>query len=256
MKTCIFIPARLQSARLPGKPLADIGGMAMVLRVAAAARNASKTTAHIMDPIIAAADQEIYDCVQNAGYRAVLTDPDLPSGTDRIYAGLQSCADLACAEYILNVQGDMPNISPSTICIADTILRNEPSADMSTLVAKITTKHERDDPNVVKAVLSPLPSDLPFALYKALYFSRAAVPSGPGPLYHHIGIYGYRRAALQRFVGAAAGELEKRECLEQLRALSLGMNIVAAEVEAAPISVDTPKDLDEARKAFGEQDEQ
>jgi 3-deoxy-manno-octulosonate cytidylyltransferase (CMP-KDO synthetase) len=188
--------------------------------------------------VVAAAETEIAEAAEQYGAKAVLTDPDLPSGSDRIKAALDSLDKERTYDVVINVQGDIPTISPLSIRAALTPLE-EPSVDISTLVAEIKTQEELLNPNVVKAVLA--------ASGRALYFSRALVPTGSGPVYHHIGLYGYRRKALERFVQLQPSPLELRERLEQLRALEDGMVISAAVVDDIPLGVDDRDDLERAR---------
>ncbi|MCF6292203.1 MAG: 3-deoxy-manno-octulosonate cytidylyltransferase [Robiginitomaculum sp.] len=249
MKTRIIIPARLASKRLPGKPLADIAGTPMILRVAEAARSAG-----FGEPLIAAGDQEIYHCAKDAGFDAVLTAADLPSGTDRVQAALELSGFAETTDIVVNLQGDLPMIEPKTIQAVVEVLQNTPSADIATLVAKITEKAKRDNPDVVKAVLSPLPekeTDTAIKLFRALYFTRTSAPYGQGELYHHIGIYAYRRQALEQFTKLKPSTLEKREKLEQLRALENNMQIAVGLIDQVPQGVDSPQDLEKARALFG-----
>jgi 3-deoxy-manno-octulosonate cytidylyltransferase (CMP-KDO synthetase) len=229
----IVIPARMQATRLPGKPLADINGRPMIAHVIDRAKEAD-----IGPVVVAAAETEIAEAAEQYGAKAVLTDPDLPSGSDRIKAALDSLDKDRKYDVVINVQGDIPTISPLSIRAALTPLE-EPSVDISTLVAEIKTQEELLNPNVVKAVLA--------ASGRALYFSRALVPTGSGPVYHHIGLYGYRRKALERFVQLQPSPLELRERLEQLRALEDGMVISAAVVDDIPLGVDDRDDLERAR---------
>lgn len=234
----IMIPARMASTRLPGKPLADILGAPMIVHVW---RRACEADAGPV--VVACAEAEIADAVTAAGGRAVLTSPDLPSGSDRIFAALVAVDPDGCFDTIVNLQGDLPTIDPVAIHAVLKPLA-APQVDIATLVALITEASERDDPNVVKAVVA-LTADADTG--RALYFSRCPVPWGEGPHYHHIGLYAYRRAALARFVKLPPGILERRERLEQLRALENGMRIDAALVETVPFGVDTQADLDRAR---------
>ena len=233
----VVIPARMASTRLPGKPLADICGVPMIVQVWRRAMEAE-----IGRVVVAAAEAGIAEAVRAAGGEAVLTDPDLPSGSDRVW---QAVCDLdpACRHSIIvNVQGDLPTLDPALIRTAyDALIR--PGADISTLAAEITADEERASENVVKAVAAFENT----RLARALYFTRAAAPWGPGPLYHHIGLYAYRREALARFVALPPSPLEKREKLEQLRALEAGMEIEIALVDTVPLGVDTPADLEKAR---------
>jgi 3-deoxy-manno-octulosonate cytidylyltransferase (CMP-KDO synthetase) len=223
----------MQATRLPGKPLADINGRPMIAHVIDRAKEAD-----IGPVVVAAAETEIAEAAEQYGAKAVLTDPDLPSGSDRIKAAVDSLDKDWKYDVVINVQGDIPTISPLSIRAALTPLE-EPSVDISTLVAEIKTQEELLNPNVVKAVLA--------ASGRALYFSRALVPTGSGPVYHHIGLYGYRRKALERFVQLQPSPLELRERLEQLRALEDGMVISAAVVDDIPLGVDDRDDLERAR---------
>jgi len=223
----------MQATRLPGKPLADINGRPMIAHVIDRAKEAD-----IGPVVVAAAETEIAEAAEQYGAKAVLTDPDLPSGSDRIKAALDSLDKDRKYDVVINVQGDIPTISPLSIRAALTPLE-EPSVDISTLVAEIKTQEELLNPNVVKAVLA--------ASGRALYFSRALVPTGSGPVYHHIGLYGYRRKALERFVQLQPSPLELRERLEQLRALEDGMVISAAVVDDIPLGVDDRDELERAR---------
>lgn len=233
MSAIVLIPARMAATRLPDKPLADIGGLPMIVRVLRQAELAG-----VGPVVVAAGDRAIVDAVEAAGGRAVLTDPDLPSGTDRMLAALKVLGAGSDADIVLNVQGDMPFVDPAAIVACAALLNEEPSCDIATTVGRTTTDAERTDPDVVKAILS-MRGD---KRGQALYFTRAA-PYGAGPVWHHFGIYGYRRAALERFCAAPPSPLEKREKLEQLRALEMGMSIWATVLGAAPISVDNPQDL-------------
>jgi len=229
----IVIPARMQATRLPGKPLAEINGRPMIAHVIDRAKEAD-----IGPVVVAAAENEIAEAAAQYGAKAVLTDPNLPSGSDRIKAALDSLDKDRKHDIVINVQGDIPTISPLSIRAALTPLE-EPSVDISTLVAEIKNQEELLNPNVVKAVLA--------ASGRALYFSRALIPTGSGPVYHHIGLYGYRRKALERFVQLQPSPLELRERLEQLRALEDGMVISAAVVNDIPLGVDDLDDLERAR---------
>lgn len=233
----VLVPARMSASRLPGKPLADIGGVPMIVHVMRRAEAAG------LGPVVVATDsQEILGAVEAAGGRAVMTRADHPTGSDRI----QEAADLVDPERrfqrIVNVQGDLPTIDPSIVRAAADLL-DDPAVDIGTLTAVITRQEEITNPNVVKVVGTPLSE----SRLRALYFTRATAPTGEGPLYHHIGLYAYRRAALERFVSLPPAPLEKRERLEQLRALENGMRIDVAVVDAVPLGVDTPADLERAR---------
>lgn len=241
MGTAIVIPARMASTRLPGKPLADIAGEAMIVQVWRRAREAD------LGPVlVACAEQEIADAVTAAGGEAVLTDPDLPSGSDRIWQALERADPEGRFEAVINLQGDLPTMPAADIRACADLLA-DPAVDIGTLVAEVRDAGERDNPNVVKAVAAIPPGG---RRGRALYFTRATAPSGEGPLWHHVGIYAYRRAALARFVALPPGLLEQRERLEQLRALEDGMRIDAAVIDEAPFGVDTPEDLERARRVL------
>ena len=233
----ILIPARMASTRLPGKPLADIGGQPMIVQVLRRAETAN------LGPVVVATDEEaIAVAVEKAGGRAVMTRADHPSGSDRIFEALGIVDPDRRARIVVNVQGDLPTLDPAVLAVALSPLA-DPAVDIATLAAEITKEDERSNPNVVKVVGSPI---APFRL-RALYFTRATAPYGEGPLYHHIGLYAYRRAALERFVNMPPSHLEQREKLEQLRALEAGMRIDVAIVDSVPLGVDTPEDLEAAR---------
>lgn len=238
MNPIVIIPARLASTRLPDKPLADIGGAPMIVQVM---RRAEATG---LGPVlVAAGDEAIAAAVEAAGGRAILTDPDLPSGSDRIWQALQSVDPDGTHDVIINLQGDLPTISASVLkAIMEPL--EDPAVDIATLVAQITDPEEARDPNVCKAVVSLKAESI---IGRALYFTRATAPTGDGPLWHHIGIYGYRRAALERFVALPPSPLEKRERLEQLRALEDGMIVGVRVVNEVPAGVDTAEDLEKAR---------
>lgn len=238
MNPIIVIPARMASTRLPGKALADIGGAPMIVQVWRRAMEA-----RLGPVLVAAAEPEIVQAVERAGGSAVLTDPDLPSGSDRIHQALERSDPGWIHDVVLNVQGDLPTIEPESIRAALQALE-ESGAEIATLAAEITRQSERSEPSVVKAVVSWEPDG---RLGRALYFTRATAPSGEGPLFHHIGLYAYRRTALDRYVTLPPSPLEKREKLEQLRALEAGMTIAVARVDAVPLGVDTPADLERAR---------
>lgn len=233
----ILIPARMSASRLPGKPLADIHGEAMIVHVWRRAVEAG------IGPVAVATDDAgIVAAVEAAGGRAVLTREDHPSGSDRI----KEAADLLDPEgrhdVIVNVQGDLPTIDPRVIAASVGPLSDR-AVDIATLAAIITRDEEKTEPSVVKAIGSELSS----GRLRALYFTRATAPSGEGPLLHHIGLYAYRRRALDRFVALPPSPLEKRERLEQLRAIEDGMRIDIIIVDDVPLGVDTPHDLDRAR---------
>ena len=230
----------MAATRLPGKPLADIGGRAMVLRVLGQA-----LAAGIGPVIVAAGDQEIVDVVKAAGGEAVLTDPGLPSGSDRILAALRQVDPEGRHDVVINLQGDMPFVEPSVMSACAALLGSRPDCDIATVVAPEAGAADRANPDVVKAVLAMEPDGV---RGRALYFTRSTL-YGDAPIWRHIGIYGYRRAALERFNAAPPSPLERREKLEQLRALELGMSIWAVVAARAPISVDTQADLEAARSA-------
>jgi 3-deoxy-manno-octulosonate cytidylyltransferase (CMP-KDO synthetase) len=237
-KVIIVIPARMASTRLPGKPLADIAGEPMIVHVLRRAQ-----AAHTGEVVVATDSEAVFACVDKAGGRAIMTGADHVSGSDRIAEALAAVDPEGLCQIVLNVQGDLPMIEPGDIRAALAPLA-DPAVDIATLAAKIVRPEERDNPNVVKVVGSPLsPKRL-----RALYFTRATAPAGDGPLYHHIGLYAYRRAALTRFVGLPPSPLELRERLEQLRALEAGMRIDVAIVDSVPLGVDTLDDLERARK--------
>ena len=236
-RTLVLIPARMASTRLPGKPLADIAGLPMIVQVARRAREAA------VGRIIVAVDhQDTYDAVESAGFEVVMTRGDHQSGSDRIFEAVQKADPDGKIDVVVNVQGDLPTIEPKSVRAALRPLENS-SVDIATLTVEISDEHEKTNANVVKVVGSPLsPTRL-----RALYFTRATAPYGPGPLYHHIGLYAYRRKALERFVSLWQSVLEKRESLEQLRALEAGMRIDVEIVDSVPLGVDTPADLEKAR---------
>jgi 3-deoxy-manno-octulosonate cytidylyltransferase (CMP-KDO synthetase) len=239
MNPILLIPARLASTRLPAKPLADIGGVPMIVRVLRQAEAAG------LGPVaVAAGEAEIVAAVAAAGGQAVLTDPDLPSGSDRIHAALEKLDPARRHDVVINLQGDLPALDPAQICAVAAALEDS-GADIATLAAEIVDPAECDNPSVVKAVVA---WDRDGKRGRALYFTRATAPTGEGPLFHHVGIYAYRRDALARFVGLPPSPLEMREKLEQLRALEANMSIAVARVDSVPLSVDTPSDLERARK--------
>jgi 3-deoxy-manno-octulosonate cytidylyltransferase (CMP-KDO synthetase) len=234
----IVIPARMASTRLPGKPLADIAGEPMIVHVLRRAR-----AAEVGEVVVATDSEPIAACVEKAGCRAVMTRADHVSGSDRIFEALSIADPQRRAATVVNVQADLPTLEPADIRAALGPLA-DPSVDIATLAAAIEREEECVNPNVVKVVGSPAgPNRL-----RALYFTRATAPWGEGPLYHHIGLYAYRRSALERFVALRPSALELREKLEQLRAIEAGMHIDVAIVDSAPLGVDTPEDLARARK--------
>jgi 3-deoxy-manno-octulosonate cytidylyltransferase (CMP-KDO synthetase) len=240
MKPIVLIPARMASTRLPGKPLADIAGVPMIVRVWQQAMAAA-----IGPVVVAAAEREIVAAVEAAGGKAVLTDPDLPSGSDRIFQALQRVDPAGDHDVIVNLQGDLPGLDPAYVTVVAAAL---PGSDMATLAAQIDDPADRDNPNVPKPVIA---WEADGRRGRALYFTRATAPYGDGPLFFHVGIYAYTRAALARFVALPPSPLEKREKLEQLRALEAGFTIAVARVDSVPLSVDTPADLEKARRLLG-----
>jgi 3-deoxy-manno-octulosonate cytidylyltransferase (CMP-KDO synthetase) len=234
----VVIPARMASTRLPGKPLADIAGEPMIVHVMRRAQAAN------VGPVVVATDSEaIAACVEKAGGRAVMTRADHVSGSDRIFEALAVADEAGRADIVVNVQGDLPTLAPSDVAAALMPLA-DPAVDIGTIAAEIRKSEERTNPNVVKVVGTPVAAKW----LRALYFTRATAPAGEGPLYHHIGLYAYRRAALARFVCLPPSALEQRERLEQLRALEAGMRIDVAIVDSVPLGVDTPEDLAQARE--------
>ena len=235
----ILIPARLASNRLPNKPLADIAGEPMIVHVWR--RAVESDTAPV---VVAAADREIVDVVEKAGGRAILTRPDHITGSDRIFEAIERLDVERKHDAVVNVQGDMPTLEPAAIRAVFEPLA-ERDVDIATLATEIVREDERSDPNVPKVVVGLAPGQ---RIGRALYFSRVTVPGGEGPHYFHIGIYAYRRPALERFVKLKQGVLEDREQLEQLRALEAGMRIDVALVDTVPLGVDTPAHLARARE--------
>ncbi len=240
----ILLPSRLASTRLPNKPLADIHGMPMIVHVMRRAE-----AADLGPVVVACADREIADVVQSIGGHAILTDPDHPSGSDRIYEALCRFDTDDRYDCVLNVQGDLPTVEPETIRAVYELLQLG-WVDVSTAVAEITSPSERADPSVVKAVIE---WESGRQAGRALYFSRAVVPANEGPHYHHIGLYGFRREALTRFVALPPSQVELREKLEQLRLLSNGISIAAALVNEVPLGVDTAAQLALAREILAPQ---
>lgn len=237
-RTLVLIPARMAATRLPGKPLLDIGGLPMIVHVLRRAEEAQ-----IGRVAVATDTPEIASAVRAHGGEVVMTRPDHPSGSDRIYEALKQLDPGGKIEIVVNLQGDFPTISPGNIRDVLPPLA-DPAVDIATLAAQIHTEEEATNPNVVKAVGSPIgPRRL-----RALYFTRATAPTGDGPRYHHIGLYAYRRAALERFVKLPPSPLEQQEKLEQLRALEAGMRIDVMIVDTVPRGVDTPADLETARR--------
>jgi 3-deoxy-manno-octulosonate cytidylyltransferase (CMP-KDO synthetase) len=237
-RTLVLIPARMAATRLPGKPLLDIAGLPMIVHVL---RRAEAAT--IGRVAVATDTPEIAAAVRSHGGEAVMTSTGHPSGSDRIYEALGKLDPSARAEIVINLQGDFPTISPDNI---RAVLRplSDPAVDIATLAAQIHTDEEATNPNVVKMIGSPVST----GRLRALYFSRATAPWGDGPRYHHVGLYAYRRKALQRFVALPPSPLELQEKLEQLRALEAGMRIDATIVDTVPRGVDTPADLETTRQ--------
>lgn len=242
LRCLTIIPARMASTRLPGKPLADIAGAPMIVHVARRAAAAKLGRA-----IVATDHADIKAAVEAHGFEAVMTREKHESGSDRIYEALAKTDPDGQCDVVINVQGDLPTIAAEDIRRAVQPLADSP-ADIATLCARITRNEEKNNPNVVKVVGAPLDEER----LRALYFTRARAPYGPGPLYHHIGLYVYRRKALERFVSLGPSVLEKREKLEQLRALENGMRIDVAIVTAVPLGVDTADDLARARALLAE----
>ncbi len=279
MPVLIVIPARLKATRLPNKPLAEIGGVPMIVQVWRRAVESG-----VGEVIVACDGEEIAGAVRKAGGVAVITDPDHPSGSDRIWEAVEKFTHdslrmgesreassvvpsplrggLESDDIIINLQGDVPTLEPRLLKQLLMPLAN-PEVDISTLVAPITRAEEHENPSVVKAVLAfeggvrsaSEPQSgrgsggaSPPGIARALYFTRCSAPYGDGPRYHHIGVYAYRRAALEKFVSLPPSPLELREKLEQLRALEAGMRIDAVVVDTVPLGVDTPEDLERARE--------
>jgi 3-deoxy-manno-octulosonate cytidylyltransferase (CMP-KDO synthetase) len=233
----VLIPARMNASRLPGKPLADIHGAPMIVHVLRRAMEAD------VGPVwVAADDSRVIDAVASAGGKAIMTRFDHASGSDRIFEALGAVDADGVHDIVINIQGDLPTIEPSVVraCLAPL----EDGVDIATLATPITREEEKDDPNVVKVIATELaPTRL-----RTLYFTRARAPWGEGRLLHHIGLYAYRRDSLRRFVALPPSPLERREKLEQLRALEAGMRIDVALVDTAPLGVDAPEDLERARE--------
>lgn len=241
MTPIVVIPARMDSTRLPGKPLAEIAGLPMIVHVLRRAEAAG------IGPVaVACAEEAIAESVRAAGGTAVLTDPRLPSGSDRIHAALAELDPTRRHDVVVNLQGDLPTIEPGALA---TLLRvlDEPRFDIATLAAPIETEAEARASSVVKIACAFADGAV---AARAHYFSRTAIPHGAGPLWHHIGVYAYRRPALDAFVAAPQSPLEARESLEQLRALEVGLAIGVGRIDKAPFGVDTPDDLDRIRRTF------
>ena len=242
-KALIVIPARMQATRLPGKPLADIGGKPMIVHVWLRA-----VAARCGRVVVATDSQEIAGAIQSAGGEAVMTRSDHVSGSDRVFEAVTKIDPAREFQTIINLQGDLPTIDPALIAACAAPLAG-PDGYISTLAAEITVEDEKTNPNVVKAIGTPVAA----RRLRALYFSRATAPWGDGPLYHHIGIYAYRRAALEKFVALKPSPLELREKLEQLRALENGMRVDITIVDTVPLGVDTGNGLDRARRILSPQ---
>jgi 3-deoxy-manno-octulosonate cytidylyltransferase (CMP-KDO synthetase) len=238
MTPIVLIPARMAATRLPDKPLADIHGVPMIVHVWRRA-----VASGLGRVVVAAGEPAIADAVAAAGGEAMLTDPDLPSGSDRIAAALAAIDPGRRHDVVVNVQGDLPTLDPSIIRAAVDLLA-DPAVDIGTLGAVIRRDEERHESAIVKAVVELPPGA---RRGRALYFTRLTAPWGPGDHIHHIGLYAYRRTALERFVAAPPSTLERREKLEQLRALAMGMRIDVALVDTVPLGVDTQGELERAR---------
>ena len=246
MSVLIAIPARMRAQRLPGKILETIGGKPMIVQCCDRAREAN-----CGDVLVAAAEEEIANAVRAAGYECLVTQADLPSGTDRIACTLSVLG--RAYSVILNLQGDLPHIKPEYIrVLASTMLADE-QCGMATLVAPLSSEEDAHNANIVKAVCAFPTKDTGAAngnTARALYFTRARAPWGEGPLYHHIGIYGFRRSVLEQFVALPPGQLEQREKLEQLRALENGIPIKVLRVDSAICGIDTREELEKIRSVF------
>lgn len=238
MSTLILIPARMASTRLPGKPLADIAGAPMIVHVA---RRAAESA--IGRVVVATDTTAVAEAVRAHGFEVAMTRMDHESGSDRIFEALEALDPDGKVTTVVNVQGDLPTLDPHIVAAALRPLE-DPEVDIATLGVEIVREEEKTNPSVVKIVGSPRSE----TRLKALYFTRATAPWGEGPLYHHIGLYAYRRRALERFVALGPSPLERRERLEQLRALEAGMRIDAEIVQSVPLGVDTPEDLERARR--------
>lgn len=237
MNPLIMIPARMAATRLPNKPLADVGGKPMIVWAYQQAEASGLPVA------VAAGDPEIVAAIEAIGGRAILTDPALPSGSDRIRAAVDAIDPEGDFDAVINIQGDMPFADPGLAVACAAVLHGEPSCDIATLVAPEADASDRSNPDVVKAVVALAEGE---RQGRALYFTRSTL-YGDAPIWRHVGIYGYRRDALNRFCAAQPSPLEKRERLEQLRALEMGLQIWASVIDEAPLSVDNPADLEAAR---------
>ena len=241
MPTIIVIPSRMRATRLPNKPMADIHGEPMIVHCwrRAMAAEAGRV-------VVATDTEEIADAIKSAGGEAVMTREDHMSGSDRVFEAVSKIDPDINADTIVNLQGDLPTLEPRLVteCIAPL---KDTSVHIATIAAEITVEEERSAPHIVKVVGTPQGTTQPSVL-RALYFTRAPAPHGNGPMYHHIGIYAYRRTALERFISLRPSPLEQRENLEQLRALEDGMRIDVGIVDTVPLGVDTPADLKRARE--------
>ena len=236
--TLVIVPARMQATRLPGKPMADIHGEPMIVHVWRRAVQSG------VGRVVVATDSDvIVQAIAKAGGEAVMTRSDHASGSDRVFETVQKVDPRGLAEIVINLQGDLPTLDPWLVeaCAAPLSV---PGADIATIASEITDEVEKTASSVVKVIGTPLTA----RRLRALYFTRTTAPWGEGPLYHHIGIYAYRRAALERFVSLPPSPLEMREKLEQVRALEAGMRIDVAIVDTVPLGVDTPHDLERARQ--------
>ena len=234
----VIVPARMQATRLPGKPMADIHGEPMIVHVWRRAVQSG------VGRVVVATDSEvIVQASAKVGGEAVMTRAGHASGSDRVFETVQKVDPKGQAQIVINLQGDLPTLDPWLVeaCAAPL---NDPETDIATIASEITDEGEKSASSVVKVIGTPLTAKR----LRALYFTRATAPWGDGPLYHHIGIYAYRRAALERFVSLPPSPLEMREKLEQLRALEAGMRIDVALVDTVPLGVDTPHDLERARQ--------
>jgi 3-deoxy-manno-octulosonate cytidylyltransferase (CMP-KDO synthetase) len=244
MHPVVVIPTRLGSTRLPGKALTDINGSPMIAHVWRRGMEAD-----IGPVIVACGDQQIVDVIQDHGGRAVLTDPTLPTGSDRAHAALRIADPHDTHDVVVVLQGDLPTIDPLTVRATLRPLRRDMDVSIATLATEIDDPLELQAPQVVKIALAIKPGD---SVGRAIYFSRAVIPAGAGKHYHHVGMYTYRREALARYVGLPRGVLERRENLEQLRAIEFGMRIDAAVIDTEPLGVDTLADLERARELLAE----
>jgi 3-deoxy-manno-octulosonate cytidylyltransferase (CMP-KDO synthetase) len=243
-RTIVLVPARLASTRLPNKPLADIAGLPMIVHVWKRAVEAA-----LGPVVVACAEAAIAQAIDRQGGTAVLTDPELPSGTDRIFEALRKVDADGRYDRIVNIQGDLPTLDPAVIRRVVEPL-DLLGSDIGTLASPTEDAEDRAATSVVKAVVAFTGADP--TLGRALYFTRAPAPWGPGPVYHHIGLYAFTRRALERYCGLPPSPLERREKLEQLRALENGMSIGVRLVDTVPFGVDTPADLERARLLLGD----